>query len=77
MRKVIVFVSEPFGGDLLTLDLRQNRADPHVNLILAIISFAAEVESQAIKERVNAARAFLLPTDRWVGGIPGYGYRRS
>lgn len=75
MRKVIVFVSGPFGGDPLTLDLRQHRADPHVNLILAIISFAAEVESQAIKERVNAARAFLLPTDRWVGGIPGYGYR--
>lgn len=39
---------------------------------LAIISFAAEVESAAIKERVNAARAFLLPTDRWVGGwYPG------
>ena len=75
MRKVVVFVSGPFGGDPLTLDLRQDRADPHVNLILAIISFAAEVESQAIKERVNAARAFLLPTDLWVGGIPGYGYR--
>jgi DNA invertase Pin-like site-specific DNA recombinase len=75
MRKVIVFVSGPFGGDPLTLDLRQNRADPHVSLILAIISFAAEVESQAIKERVNATRAFLLPTDRWVGGIPGYVYR--
>ena len=64
-RKVIVFVSGPFGGDPLTLDLRHDRADPHVNLILAIISFAAEVESQAIKERVNGARAFLLPTDRW------------
>lgn len=73
-RKVIVFVSGPFGGDPLTLDLRQDQADPHVNLILAIIAFAAEVESQAIKERVNAARAFLLPTDRWVGGAPGYGY---
>jgi site-specific DNA recombinase len=73
-RKVIVFVSGPFGGDPLTLDLRQDRADPHVNLILAIIAFAAEVESQAIKERVNGARAFLLPTDRWVGGAPGYGY---
>jgi hypothetical protein len=23
---------------------------------------------------VNAARAFLLPTDRWAGGMPGYGY---
>jgi len=74
-RKVIVFVSGPFGGDPLTLDLRHDRADPHVNLILAIISFAAEVESQAIKERVNGARAFLLPTDRWAGGAPGYGYR--
>ena len=73
-RKVIVFVSGPFGGDPLTLDLRQDRADPHVNLILAIIAFAAEVESQAIRERVNGARAFLLPTDRWVGGAPGYGY---
>jgi DNA invertase Pin-like site-specific DNA recombinase len=73
-RKVVVFVSGPFGGDPLTLDLRQDRADPHVNLILAIVAFAAEVESQAIKERVNAARAFLLPTDRWVGGAPGYGY---
>lgn len=74
-RKVIVFVSGPFGGDPLTLDLRQDRADPHVNLILAIISFAAEVETQAIKERVNGARAFLLPTDRWAGGSPGYGYK--
>jgi DNA invertase Pin-like site-specific DNA recombinase len=73
-RKVIVFVSGPFGGDPLTLDMRHDRTDPHVNLILAIIAFAAEVESQAIKERVNAARAFLLPTDRWVGGAPGYGY---
>jgi DNA invertase Pin-like site-specific DNA recombinase len=73
-RKIVVFVSGPFGGDPLTLDMRQDRTDPHVNLILAIIAFAAEVESQAIKERVNAARAFLLPTDRWVGGAPGYGY---
>jgi DNA invertase Pin-like site-specific DNA recombinase len=73
-RKMIVFVSGPFGGDPLTLDLRQAKADPHVNLILAIIAFAAEVESQAISERVNGARAFLLPTDRWVGGAPGYGY---
>jgi site-specific DNA recombinase len=75
MRKVIVFVSGPFGRDPLTLDLRQNRADSHMNLILAIISFAAEVESQAIKERAHSTRAFLLPTDRWMGGIPGYGYR--
>lgn len=74
-RKVVVFVSGPFGGDPLTLDLRHDKADPHVNLILAIIAFAAEVESQAIKERVNGARAFLLPTDRWTGGLPGYGYR--
>jgi DNA invertase Pin-like site-specific DNA recombinase len=73
--KVVVFVSGPFGGDPLTLDLRHDKADPHVNLILAIIAFAAEVESQAIKERVNGARAFLLPTDRWTGGLPGYGYR--
>lgn len=73
-RKIIVFVSGPFGGDPLTLDMRHTRTDPHVNLILAIIAFAAEVESQAIKERVNNARAFLLPTDRWVGGAPGYGY---
>jgi DNA invertase Pin-like site-specific DNA recombinase len=65
-QKVIVFVSGPFGGDPLTLDMRHTRTDPHVNLILAIIAFAAEVETQAIKERVNNARAFLLPTDRWV-----------
>lgn len=74
-RKIIVFVSGPFGGDPMTLDLRNDKADPHVNLILAIIAFAAEVESLAIKERVNGARAFLLPTDRWIGGVPGYGYR--
>jgi DNA invertase Pin-like site-specific DNA recombinase len=73
--KVIVFVSGPFGGDPLTLDLRHDKADPHVNLILAIIAFAAEVESQAIRERVTSTRAFLLPTDRWPGGLPGYGYR--
>jgi DNA invertase Pin-like site-specific DNA recombinase len=73
-RKMIVFVSGPFGGDPLTLDLRKEKADPHVNLILAIISFAAEVESQAISERVRGARAFLLPTDRYVGGAPGYGF---
>lgn len=59
-RKVIVFVSGRFGCDPLTLDMRHDRTDPHVNLILAIIAFAAEVDSQAIKERVNAARAYLI-----------------
>lgn len=70
-----MFVVGPFGGDPLTLDLRHEKLDPHVNLILAIIAFAAEVESQTTRERVNGARALLLPTDRWVGGAPGYGYR--
>jgi DNA invertase Pin-like site-specific DNA recombinase len=73
-RKVIVFVSGPFGGDPMTLDLRQDRTDPHVNILLAIIAFAAEVEALAAKERVSGARAFLLSTDRWAGGAPGYGY---
>ncbi len=63
-RKAIVFVSVPLGGDPLTLDLQQDKADLPVNLILAIIAFAAEIESRATRERINAARAFLLPTDR-------------
>lgn len=74
-RKVIVFVNGPFGGGPLMLDLRHERADPYVSMILAIVAFGAEVEALATKDRVRDTRAFLLPTDRWVGGPPGYPYK--
>lgn len=70
--KLIVFV-EGIGGAPLELDFRT--ISPVSELIVMIMSFAAQMEAQAIKERVLGAREFMRREGRWAGGQVPYGYR--
>ncbi|WP_093838574.1 recombinase family protein [Streptomyces aidingensis] len=71
-RKVIVFAEGP--GGRLVLDFR-NPLDPMAELMVTLFAFAAQMEAQAIKERVNGAMAAIrmMPL-RWRGSRPPYGY---
>ncbi|MGC0375907.1 recombinase family protein [Streptomyces sp. SAI-229] len=70
--KLIVFV-EGIGGAPLELDFRT--MSPVSELMVMIMSFAAQMESQAIKERVLGARDFMRRVGRWPGGQVPYGYK--
>ncbi|MCI3902505.1 recombinase family protein [Streptomyces spectabilis] len=73
-RKMIVF-AEGIGGGRLVFDFR-NPMDPMGQLMMLMLAFAAQVESQSIKERVAGAQAAMrkMPL-RWRGGgKPAYGY---
>jgi DNA invertase Pin-like site-specific DNA recombinase len=70
--KLIVFV-EGIGGAPLELDFRS--MSPVSELIVMIMSFAAQMESQAIKERVLGAREYMRRVGRWPGGQVPFGYR--
>ncbi|MFE0060864.1 recombinase family protein [Streptomyces sp. NPDC059003] len=73
-RKLIVF-AEGIGGGRLTFDFR-NPMDPMSELMMLMLAFAAQVESQSIKDRVTGAQAAMrkMPL-RWRGGgKPAYGY---
>lgn len=71
-RKMIVFAEGPTGR--LVLDFR-NPLDPMTQLLLTIFAFAAQMEAQAIRERVSGAQTAMrtMPL-RWKGGCPPYGY---
>ncbi|MCD9196216.1 recombinase family protein [Streptomyces albireticuli] len=71
-RKVIVFAEGP--GGRLVLDFR-NPLDPMSSLMVTLFAFAAQMEAQAIKERVLGAQAAMrvMPL-RWRGSRPPYGY---
>ncbi|SCF58248.1 Recombinase zinc beta ribbon domain-containing protein [Streptomyces sp. Cmuel-A718b] len=71
-RKLIVFAEGP--GGRLVLDFR-NPLDPLSQLMVTVFAFAAEMEAQAIKERVQGAQAAMrvMPL-RWRGSRPPYGY---
>jgi DNA invertase Pin-like site-specific DNA recombinase len=71
-RKMIVFAEGP--GGLLKLDFR-NPLDPMAQLMVTLFAFAAQMEAQAIRERVTSAQAAMrvMPL-RWRGSRPPYGY---
>ncbi|MFD4648486.1 recombinase family protein [Streptomyces sp. NPDC058441] len=71
-RKMIVFAEGP--GGRLVLDFR-NPLDPMAQLMVTVFAFAAQMEAQAIKERVQGAQAAMraMPL-RWRGSRPPYGY---
>ncbi|MEV0275956.1 recombinase family protein [Streptomyces sp. NPDC050610] len=72
-RKMLVF-AEGIGGGRLVFDFR-NPMDPMSELMMLMLAFAAQVESQSIKDRVTGAHAAMrkMPL-RWSGGRPPYGY---
>ncbi|MFG3204837.1 recombinase family protein [Streptomyces sp. NPDC048192] len=71
-RKMIVFAEGP--GGRLVLDFR-NPLDPMAQLMVTLFAFAAQMEAQAIRERVTSAQAAMrvMPL-RWRGSRPPYGY---
>ncbi|WP_441246147.1 recombinase family protein [Kitasatospora sp. McL0602] len=71
-RKMIVFAESP--GGRLVLDF-QNPLNPMAQLMVTLFAFAAQMEAQAIRERVIGAQAAIrvMPL-RWRGSRPPYGY---
>lgn len=73
-RKMLVFNEGP-GGARLVLDFR-NPLDPVTQLMTTVFAFAAQMEAQAIRDRVAGAQAALRSTPlRWRGAWPPYGYQ--
>ncbi|MEU9707488.1 recombinase family protein [Streptomyces sp. NPDC047967] len=73
-RKMLVF-AEGIGGGKLVFDFR-NPMDPMAEFQMMMLAFAAQVESQSIKDRVTGAMEAIrrMPL-RWRGGgRPPYGY---
>lgn len=73
-RKMLVF-AEGIGGGKLVFDFR-DPMDPTSELMMMMLAFAAQVESQSITDRVTGAMAAIrkMPL-RWRGGgRPPYGY---
>ncbi|MEU2870390.1 recombinase family protein [Streptomyces olivoreticuli] len=73
-RKMIVF-AEGIGGGRLVFDFRKPQ-DPMGELMMLMLAFAAQVESQSISDRVTGAQAAMRKMAlRWRGGgQPPYGY---
>ncbi|WP_406864011.1 recombinase family protein [Streptomyces sp. HUAS MG47] len=71
-RKMLVFAEGP--GGMLKLDFR-NPLDPVAEIMVTLLAFAAQMEAQAIRERVRGATEALraMPL-RWRGARPPYGY---
>ncbi|MEV6673543.1 recombinase family protein [Streptomyces sp. NPDC051162] len=73
-RKMLVF-AEGIGGGRLEFDFR-NPMSPMSELMMMMLAFAAQVESQSISDRVTGAQAAMRKMElRWRGGgQPPYGY---
>lgn len=71
-RKMLVF-AEGIGGGRLVFDFR-NPMDPMPELMMLMLAFATQVESQSIKDRVTGAMAAIrkMPL-RWRGSRPPHG----
>ncbi|WP_127360036.1 recombinase family protein [Actinacidiphila soli] len=69
-KKRLVFAEGPAGG-VFELDM----GSPFGELIMLLLAFAAQMEAQAIQERVTGARAAMRSMTRWPGGQPPYGYQ--
>ncbi|GAA0660443.1 recombinase family protein [Kitasatospora atroaurantiaca] len=73
-RKMLVF-AEGIGGGHQVFDFR-NPMDPMAEFMLMLLAFAAQVESQSIKDRVTGAKAAMRKMEyRWAGGRIPYGYQ--
>ncbi|MFJ9819703.1 recombinase family protein [Streptomyces sp. NPDC101151] len=71
-RKMLVFAEGP--GGMLTLDFR-NPLDPIAEIMVTLLAFAAQMEAQAIHERVQgASEAIRGMSLRWRGARPPYPY---
>lgn len=71
-RKLIVFAEGP--GGRLELDFR-NPLSVMTELMVTLFAFAAQMEAQAIRERVTSAQAAMRTMPfRWRGSRPPYGY---
>lgn len=68
--KKLMFTEGP-GGGALEFDM----STPLSALIMTVLAFAAEMEAQAIKERVQSSHDYLATQPRWASGAPPYGYR--
>lgn len=72
-RKMLVF-AEGIGGGRLVFDFR-NPMDPMSELMMLMLAFAAQVESQSTRDRVSGAQAAMRTMQlRWAGGAIPYGY---
>lgn len=65
--KQLIFASGP-GGSEMVLDMTNAFSE----LIMMILAFAAQMESQANSERVSGAQAYLKQAGQWVGGMMPY-----
>ncbi|MEK8173389.1 recombinase family protein [Streptomyces sp. M19] len=65
--KRLIFAEGP-GGGKLELDLTSGSI--MAELIMLLLAFAAQMESQATAERVTGSRAALRTLGRWHGGQP-------
>lgn len=68
--KKLMFAEGP-GGAALEFDM----STPLSALIMTVLAFAAEMEAQQIKERVQSSHDYLATQPRWASGAPPYGYR--
>ncbi|NVI88006.1 recombinase family protein [Actinomadura sp. BRA 177] len=68
--KRLVFAEGP-GGGRLELDM----GSPISELILMILAFAAQMETEAVRERTAGASAYLRSVGRWSGGRVPFGTR--
>ncbi|MFJ4666717.1 recombinase family protein [Kitasatospora purpeofusca] len=69
--KLLIFVEGP-GGAPLVLDMRETSLVSE--LIMMLLAFAAQMEAEAIRERVLGSRAELRIQGRWHGGRIPYGW---
>ncbi|MFI8422348.1 recombinase family protein [Streptomyces sp. NPDC085479] len=69
--KLLVFVEGP-GGTALELDMRATSLVSE--LIIMLLAFAAQMEAEAIRERVKGSRAHLRHVGRWHGGRVPFGW---
>ncbi|MEH0424140.1 recombinase family protein [Streptomyces sp. B21-083] len=72
-RKMLVF-AEGIGGGRLVFDFR-NPMDPMSELMMLMLAFAAQVESQSTRDQVSGAPTAMRTMQlRWAGDAIPYGY---
>ncbi|MFJ5950674.1 recombinase family protein [Streptomyces noursei] len=69
--KLLVFAEGP-GGTALELDMRATSLV--AELIIMLLAFAAQMEAEAIRERVKGSRSHLRHEGRWHGGRVPFGW---
>ncbi|MFE9726496.1 recombinase family protein [Streptomyces sp. NPDC005794] len=72
--KLLLFAEGP-GGAPFELDMRS--VSPVSELIMMMLAFSAQMESQAISERVAGAHAALRSQGRYSGGLAPWGFTKA